>query len=56
MHGGSKDAPEFVQTEAMDKVYHYLLDAVLTPQEQSQSGSGSTGSGLGSGLSRLFRS
>ena len=56
MHGGSKDAPEFVQTEAMDKVYHYLLDAVLAPQEQSQSGSGFAGSGLGSGLSRLFRS
>ena len=45
-HGGSKDAVEYVETETMEKVFQYLLEAVLMPDNAQQSRGG---------ISRLFR-
>lgn len=36
MHGGYRDSPEWVQQEAMSRVYHYLLDAATTPPEKKK--------------------
>lgn len=31
MHGGQKDSVEWIEPEAMDKVYHYLLEGIKIP-------------------------
>lgn len=31
MHGGYRDTPEWVEEEAMERVYNYVLEAVTTP-------------------------
>ena len=36
MHGGYRDSPEWVQKEAMNRVYRYLLDGVMTPPERKK--------------------
>lgn len=33
MHGGYKDSIEWIEPEAMENVYHYLLDAMTAPAE-----------------------
>jgi hypothetical protein len=36
MHGGYRDSPEWVEKEAMTRVYHYLLESVLTLPEKKK--------------------
>lgn len=36
MHGGYRDTPEWVEKEAMTRVYNYLLDSVLTLPEKKK--------------------
>lgn len=31
MHGGYRDHPEYVEPEAMSRIYHYLREAVTAP-------------------------
>lgn len=36
MHGGSRDDIKYVQTEAMQRVYEYLLDALTAPPQKKK--------------------
>ena len=36
MHGGYKDKPEWVQPEAMEQIYGYLLDALTAPPPEKR--------------------
>lgn len=36
MHGGYRDSPEWVEKEAMTRVYNYLLESVLTVPEKKK--------------------
>lgn len=36
MHGGYRDNPDWVQPEAMEKVYQYLADVMLHPDTRKK--------------------
>lgn len=36
MHGGYRDSPEWVQKEAMNRIYRYLLEAIMTRPERKK--------------------
>lgn len=37
MHGGYRDHPEYVEPEAMSRIYHYLREAVTAPRPTGRS-------------------